>query len=119
MADTRSRVRRARNDLGQYDDLAAQWWRPRGAFAILPRLATVPVALVPPAGRDGAVLVDLGCGPGPLAPHPVSEGYPHVGVDLPASALVQAAEHGCVAMVAGPTTAVLFQGPGRRAGGRR
>ena len=44
-------------------------------------------ALVPPATRPGAVLVDLGCGGGLLAPHLAGKGYRHVGVDLTRSAL--------------------------------
>jgi 2-polyprenyl-6-hydroxyphenyl methylase/3-demethylubiquinone-9 3-methyltransferase len=57
-------------------------------------LAAARAALVPPAGRSDAVLVDLGCGAGLLAPHLSGKGYRHVGVDLTASALEQAAEHG-------------------------
>jgi 2-polyprenyl-6-hydroxyphenyl methylase / 3-demethylubiquinone-9 3-methyltransferase len=97
--------RRARNDPGQYDDLAAEWWRPDGAFASLHWLAAARAALVPPARRDGAVLVDLGCGAGLMAPHLQGKGYRHVGVDLTASALVQAAQHG-VAAVRGDVAAV-------------
>lgn len=57
-------------------------------------LAAARGALVPPAERPGAVLVDLGCGAGLLAPYLAGKGYRHVGVDLTASALAQAAEHG-------------------------
>ena len=89
-------VARARNDPAQYDDLAAHWWRPRGPFAMLHWLAAARGALVPPPAREGAVLVDLGCGAGLLAPHVA--GYRHVGVDLTASALAQAAAHGVVAV---------------------
>jgi 2-polyprenyl-6-hydroxyphenyl methylase/3-demethylubiquinone-9 3-methyltransferase len=85
---------RPRNDVRQYDDLAAQWWRPDGQFAMLHWLAKARASLVPPAARSGAVLVDLGCGAGLLAPH--VNGYRHVGVDLVASALGQAAGHGVV-----------------------
>nr|WP_024874098.1 methyltransferase domain-containing protein [Saccharomonospora piscinae] len=85
---------RGRNDPAQYDDLAAEWWRPRGAFAALHWLAAARAALVPPAGRPGAVLVDLGCGAGLLAPHLEGKGFHHIGVDLGASALLQAARHG-------------------------
>jgi len=84
--------RRPRNDLRQYDDLAAEWWRPDGAFAALHWLARARGALVPPPSRPGAVLLDLGCGGGLLAPH--VSGYRHVGVDLSASALHVAAQHG-------------------------
>lgn len=87
-------ARRAPNDPAQYDDLASEWWRPRGAFAMLHWLAAARAALIPPATRPGAVLVDLGCGAGLLAPHLAGKGYRHVGVDLSAPALRQAAGHG-------------------------
>jgi 2-polyprenyl-6-hydroxyphenyl methylase/3-demethylubiquinone-9 3-methyltransferase len=87
---------RPRNDPGQYDDLADQWWRPDGAFAMLHWLAEARAALVPPATRPGALLVDVGCGAGLLAPHLAGKGYRHVGVDLVGSALDQAASHGVV-----------------------
>jgi 2-polyprenyl-6-hydroxyphenyl methylase/3-demethylubiquinone-9 3-methyltransferase len=96
---------RARNDPRQYDDLAQEWWRPRGAFAMLHWLAAARGALVPTAGRDGAVLVDLGCGAGLLAPHLAGKGYRHVGVDVTASALTQASAHG-VTPVRGDVMAV-------------
>jgi 2-polyprenyl-6-hydroxyphenyl methylase/3-demethylubiquinone-9 3-methyltransferase len=105
MRSGRTAVGRARNDPGQYDDLEREWWRPRGRFAMLHWLAAARGAQVPPAGRDGAVLVDLGCGAGLLAPHVAGRGYRHVGVDLTASALVQAAAHGVTA-VRGDVTAV-------------
>ncbi|MEO3742412.1 methyltransferase domain-containing protein [Plantactinospora sp. B5E13] len=93
---TRVRPRRVlpRNDPRQYDDLADEWWDPDGAFAMLHWLAEARAALVPPATRPGAVLVDLGCGAGLLAPRVAAKGYRHVGVDLTRSALVQAAAHG-------------------------
>ncbi|SCL20907.1 2-polyprenyl-6-hydroxyphenyl methylase / 3-demethylubiquinone-9 3-methyltransferase [Micromonospora nigra] len=94
-----------RNDPRQYDDLAGEWWRPDGAFAMLHWLAAARAALVPPATRPGAVLVDLGCGAGLLAPHLSGRGYTHVGVDLTRSALTQAAAHG-VTVVNGDATAV-------------
>jgi 2-polyprenyl-6-hydroxyphenyl methylase/3-demethylubiquinone-9 3-methyltransferase len=90
--------RRARNDPAQYDDLATEWWRPDGVFAMLHWIAEARAALVPPATRDGAVLVDLGCGAGLMAPHLHGKGYRHVGVDLTASALAQAARHGVLAV---------------------
>ena len=61
-------------------------------------LAQARAALVPPAARPGAVLVDVGCGAGLLAPHVTGLGYRLVGVDLTRSALVQAAEHGVTAV---------------------
>jgi 2-polyprenyl-6-hydroxyphenyl methylase / 3-demethylubiquinone-9 3-methyltransferase len=89
-----SAPRRRRNDPAQYDDLAEHWWQPRGGFAMLHWLAAARAELVPPAGRAGAVLVDLGCGGGLLAPWVADKGYHHVGVDVTASALRQAREHG-------------------------
>ena len=80
-----------RNDHRQYDDLAGEWWRPDGAFAMLHWLAEARARLVPPAARPGAVLVDIGCGGGLLTPHLLGKGYHHVGVDLTHSALAQAA----------------------------
>ncbi|MFY1696467.1 MULTISPECIES: methyltransferase domain-containing protein [unclassified Solwaraspora] len=82
------------NDVRQYDVLADEWWRPAGAFEMLHWIAQARAELVPPATRDGAVLVDVGCGAGLLAPHLRGKGYRHVGVDLTASALGQAAAHG-------------------------
>lgn len=68
-------------------------------------LAAARGALVPATERDGAVLVDLGCGAGLLAPHVAGKGYRHVGVDLTASALRSAAAHGVTA-VGGDAAAV-------------
>jgi 2-polyprenyl-6-hydroxyphenyl methylase/3-demethylubiquinone-9 3-methyltransferase len=85
---------RPRNDPGQYDDLAAEWWEPRGKFAMLRWIAAARAGLIPPATRDGALLVDLGCGGGLLAPHAARLGYRHVGVDLQVSGLCVAREHG-------------------------
>jgi 2-polyprenyl-6-hydroxyphenyl methylase/3-demethylubiquinone-9 3-methyltransferase len=83
---------RPRNDVRQYHDLAAQWWLPDGQFAMLHWLARSRAAMIPPPARPGAVLVDLGCGGGLLAPH--VSGYRHIGIDLVESALGQAAAHG-------------------------
>jgi len=83
-----------RNDLRQYDSLADEWWRPDGAFAMLHWIARARARLIPPAARPAAVLVDLGCGAGLLAPHVAPLGYRHVGVDLVTGALRLAAEHG-------------------------
>jgi 2-polyprenyl-6-hydroxyphenyl methylase/3-demethylubiquinone-9 3-methyltransferase len=87
-------VVRARNDVRQYDDLAGEWWRPGGAFTLLHGIAAARARLVPPAPRPGAVLVDVGCGAGLLAPHLAGKGYRHIGLDLVTSALEQAATHG-------------------------
>jgi 2-polyprenyl-6-hydroxyphenyl methylase/3-demethylubiquinone-9 3-methyltransferase len=86
------------NDPALYDRLAGEWWRPRGVFAMLHWLAAARAQLIPTAGREGAVLVDLGCGAGLLAPHLEGMGYLHVGVDLSAEALRQAAGHGVLAV---------------------
>lgn len=82
------------NDLRQYDQLAGEWWRPGGAFTMLHGIAAARARLIPPASYAGAVLVDLGCGAGLLAPHVAGKGYRHIGVDLVTSALEQAAAHG-------------------------
>jgi 2-polyprenyl-6-hydroxyphenyl methylase/3-demethylubiquinone-9 3-methyltransferase len=86
--------RRPRNDPRQYDDLVGEWWKPGGAFAALHWLAPARARLIPPPSRNGAVLVDVGCGGGLLAPH--VDGYRHIGVDLVHSALALAARHGVV-----------------------
>ena len=82
-----------RNDLKQYEVLADEWWRPGGAFVMLHWLAAARAALIPPAPRSGAILVDLGCGAGLLAPHVAALGYRHVGVDLVTGSLRLAQEH--------------------------
>jgi 2-polyprenyl-6-hydroxyphenyl methylase/3-demethylubiquinone-9 3-methyltransferase len=105
-----AKIPRARNDPGQYDDLAGEWWNPRGPFAMLHWLAAARAALVPPAARENAVLVDLGCGGGLLAPHLAGKGYRHVGVDLTASALRRAAAHGVVPVRADVTAVPLADG---------
>jgi 2-polyprenyl-6-hydroxyphenyl methylase/3-demethylubiquinone-9 3-methyltransferase len=101
---------RPRNDVRQYDDLAGEWWRPGGAFAMLHWIARARAELIPPAGRPGAVLVDVGCGAGLLAPHVAGKGYRHVGVDLVGSALVQAAAHGIAPVRADATALPLPDG---------
>ncbi len=94
-----------RNDPRQYDDLAAEWWRPGGGFELLHWLAAARGALVPRASRPGAVLVDAGCGGGLLAPHVAPLGYVHIGVDLGRTGLATAAGHG-VRPVAGSVAAL-------------
>jgi 2-polyprenyl-6-hydroxyphenyl methylase/3-demethylubiquinone-9 3-methyltransferase len=85
---------RPRNDLGQYDDLAGEWWDLRGPFAMLHWLAASRAEHIPPAADSGAVLVDLASGGGLMAPHVARLGYRHVGVDLNASALATSRERG-------------------------
>jgi 2-polyprenyl-6-hydroxyphenyl methylase/3-demethylubiquinone-9 3-methyltransferase len=89
---------RPRNDPRQYDDLAGTWWDADGGFATLHWIAAARARLVPPATRSGAVLVDLGCGGGLMAPHVAGRGYRHVGVDLSRTALPLAREHGVTAI---------------------
>jgi 2-polyprenyl-6-hydroxyphenyl methylase / 3-demethylubiquinone-9 3-methyltransferase len=96
-----------RNDPRQYDDLAGEWWRPGGGFEILHWLAASRGALVPPATRPEAILVDAGCGGGLLAPHVERLGYRHVGVDLRRSGLEQSALRG-VSPVTADVTALPF-----------
>lgn len=83
---------RPRNDPRQYDDLVGEWWKPDGKFAALHWLAPARAQLIPPPARAGAVLVDVGCGGGLLAPH--VDGYRQVGVDLVESGLTLAARYG-------------------------
>jgi 2-polyprenyl-6-hydroxyphenyl methylase / 3-demethylubiquinone-9 3-methyltransferase len=104
----RARNSPARNDPAQYDELARFWWDPRGVFAMLHWLAAARGALIPAPARPGAVLVELGCGAGLLAPH--VHGYRHVGVDVTASALAQAARHGVVPVRADVTAVPLRDG---------
>jgi 2-polyprenyl-6-hydroxyphenyl methylase / 3-demethylubiquinone-9 3-methyltransferase len=91
---------RARNDPAQYDDLAGQWWDPRGTFAMLHWIAAARAGLVPPATRPDALLIDVACGGGLLGPHLAGKGYRHVGVDLTRSALHIAGERGVTVAVA-------------------
>lgn len=81
---------RPRNDVGQYDDLVDEWWEPRGQFAMLHWIAAARAELIPQASRPGAVLLDLACGGGLMAPYVARLGYRHVGVDLTGSALERA-----------------------------
>jgi len=85
---------RPRNDPRQYDDLAGSWWEERSAFAMLHWIAAARARHVPPATRSGSLLVDVACGGGVLAPHVAGLGHRHVGVDLSASAVRVAREHG-------------------------
>lgn len=82
---------RPRNDPAQYDDLVDDWWDQKGELAALHWLAFARARLLPrPA--PGAVLVDVACGGGLMAPY--TGGYRHIGVDLAASALALARRHG-------------------------
>ena len=83
-----------RNDPTLYDELAGEWWRPEGGFAALHWLAASRAEHIPRAAGPGAVLVDLACGGGLMAPHAQRLGYRHVGVDLGVRGLEAAREHG-------------------------
>ncbi len=78
-----------RNRLQQYDDLADQWWEPRGDFAMLTWISAARVQHLPPGG---GLLLDVACGGGLLAPY--VPGWTHVGVDLSLPGLQQARDHG-------------------------
>jgi 2-polyprenyl-6-hydroxyphenyl methylase/3-demethylubiquinone-9 3-methyltransferase len=98
--------RRRRNDPAQYDDLADQWWEASGGFAMLHWLAASRAGHIPPAASPGAILVDLACGGGLMAPHVARLGYRHVGVDLGLPGLRLACEHGVL-----PIRASVLQVP--------
>jgi 2-polyprenyl-6-hydroxyphenyl methylase/3-demethylubiquinone-9 3-methyltransferase len=86
--------RRVRNDPGQYDALADEWWETSGEFAALHWFAASRAEHIPPAPFPEAVLVDLACGGGLMAPHVARLGYRHVGVDIGERGLQLAREHG-------------------------
>lgn len=90
--------RRPVNDPAQYDDLADAWWDPHGSFAVLHWLAAARARLVPAARRPGALLLDVACGGGLLAPHVGPLGYSHVGVDIGREAVRVAARRGVTAV---------------------
>jgi 2-polyprenyl-6-hydroxyphenyl methylase/3-demethylubiquinone-9 3-methyltransferase len=81
----------SRNDLRQYDDLAHQWWEPRGDFAMLAWISAARVRHLPPGGGR---LLDVACGGGLLAPFVT--GWTHIGVDLSWPSLLQARDHGVI-----------------------
>jgi 2-polyprenyl-6-hydroxyphenyl methylase / 3-demethylubiquinone-9 3-methyltransferase len=83
-----------RNDPAQYDGLADEWWQGQGGFAALHWLAASRAEHIPPAPHPDAVLVDLACGGGLMAPHVDRLGYRHVGVDLGLAGLRVAGDHG-------------------------
>jgi 2-polyprenyl-6-hydroxyphenyl methylase/3-demethylubiquinone-9 3-methyltransferase len=87
-----------RNDPAQYDELADQWWEASGGFAALHWLAASRAEHISPAASPGALLVDLACGGGLMAPHAARLGYRHVGVDLGERGLQVARGHGVLAV---------------------
>src|SRR5918997_1490589 len=94
------------NDPAQYDGLADQWWEASGGFAALHWLAASRAEHIPPAPGPEAVLIDLACGGGLMAPHAARLGYRHVGVDLGMPGLALAREHGVL-----PVRASVFAVP--------
>jgi 2-polyprenyl-6-hydroxyphenyl methylase/3-demethylubiquinone-9 3-methyltransferase len=90
---------RPRNDVAQYDDLRGEWWKPRGAFAMLHWIAAARATLVPRASRTGSLLVDLGCGAGVLAPHIAHLGHQHVGVDVVPGSAALARDRGITVLL--------------------
>jgi 2-polyprenyl-6-hydroxyphenyl methylase/3-demethylubiquinone-9 3-methyltransferase len=86
---------RERNDPAQYDDLTEEWWRPSGRFAALHWLARSRAELIPDPPYPGALILDVGCGAGLLAPHLTGRlsGWRHVGLDLSELSLRQARDH--------------------------
>lgn len=87
-----------RNDPAQYDELADQWWEGAGGFAMLHWLAASRAEHIPRAASPDALLVDLACGGGLMAPHAARLGYRHVGVDLGLAGLELARAHGMSAV---------------------
>lgn len=94
----RPRKRLVPNDPALYEELADEWWRPRGKFAMLHWLAAARAELIPNAPQPESVLIDLGCGAGLMAPHMEGKGYRHIGVDRSPTAIRQAADHGVLAV---------------------
>lgn len=86
--------RRVRNDPAQYEELADQWWESSGGFAMLHWLAASRAEHIPPAAHPDALLVDLACGGGLMAPYADRLGYRHVGVDIGIRGLELARGHG-------------------------
>ena len=69
-------------------------------------LAASRAGHIPPAASPGAILVDLACGGGLMAPHVARLGYRHVGIDLGLPGLRLAREHGVL-----PIRASVLQVP--------
>jgi 2-polyprenyl-6-hydroxyphenyl methylase / 3-demethylubiquinone-9 3-methyltransferase len=99
---------RPRNDPGQYDDLADQWWGGRSGLAALAWIAAARMRHIPAAPAAGGRLLDLACGGGLLAPYLKGSGYRHVGVDLSRTAIVLARDHG-VEAIRGNVLALPFR----------
>ena len=98
-ADSVTAPVRPRNDPAQYEDLRDEWWKPRGAFAMLHWIAAARATLIPPATQPHAILVDVGCGAGLLAPHIAHLGYAHIGVDVVHASTTIARQRGVTVIV--------------------
>ncbi|MFE0423364.1 methyltransferase domain-containing protein [Streptomyces sp. NPDC058953] len=81
-------------DVAEYDAWSSLWWRRRGPFSTLRWLARARASHVPPARRDDAVLVDVGCGGGLLHPFVADRGYRHIGIDMSTKSAEVATRHG-------------------------
>jgi 2-polyprenyl-6-hydroxyphenyl methylase/3-demethylubiquinone-9 3-methyltransferase len=62
-------------------------------------IAAARAQLIPPAIRPGAVLVDIGCGAGVLAPHIAHLGYRHIGVDIVFTSAALARQRGVTVLL--------------------
>jgi 2-polyprenyl-6-hydroxyphenyl methylase/3-demethylubiquinone-9 3-methyltransferase len=102
--------KRLRNDPGQYADLLDEWWRPHGEFAALHWLAAWRARHIPPPDRDGAILVDLGCGGGLMGPYVAPLGYRHIGVDIGVPGLGLARRHGVLPVCGSALEVPLIDG---------
>lgn len=91
-----------------YDELAGEWWDPRGTLAPLGWIARARAEFVPAPRRTDAVLLDVACGGGLSAPHLAGKGYRVVGVDLSAMSLREARRHGFDAVAKADITRLPF-----------
>ncbi|MEU6009319.1 bifunctional 2-polyprenyl-6-hydroxyphenol methylase/3-demethylubiquinol 3-O-methyltransferase UbiG [Streptomyces sp. NPDC047453] len=80
--------------ISDYDDLADQWWDPRGPLAPLGWIARARAGFIPVAGHEQARLLDIACGGGLFGPHAAGKGYRVFGVDLSEMSLREALRHG-------------------------
>jgi 2-polyprenyl-6-hydroxyphenyl methylase/3-demethylubiquinone-9 3-methyltransferase len=102
--------KRQLNDPAQYDELVGEWWRPDGEFAALHWLAASRAEHIPPAPGTDALLVDLACGGGLMAPHVRRLGYRHVGVDVGLPGLELVRVHGVLPVRASVLAVPLTDG---------
>ena len=98
--------RQSAHYITDYDLHAGEWWDPRGRLAALSWIARARAELVPHAARSGAILLDVACGGGLFHPHILDKGYRHLGVDLSATALADARDHGVDVVLRGDVGAL-------------